>query len=145
MHKTNATLLPNAQSSRFVNEISTVFGKRLDIDNKKTQCNLVPMELLHPWKRGCFCPARQVSFRLNVAKQAQLPRSEASIQGAKKKVNGKKWCLTCSNALLSHQFGPIMVTAHMIFMWSTPRAQSYYRGKTDTPSSVDTVSNWGIT
>ena len=42
---------------------------------------------------------------------------------------------------MSHQFGPIMVTAHMIFIWSTPRAQSYENRKR---LLIQQSGHWGL-
>ena len=42
-----------------------------------------------------------------------------------KKATHCRCSLTVSSTPLSHQLGPIMVTAQMIFMCRTPRAQSY--------------------
>lgn len=54
--------------------------------------------------------------------------------------------LTCSSALLSHQFGPIIVTAQMIFIWSTPRAQSSNTKNSKISAAARRWNlNWNVT
>ena len=80
---------------------------------------------------------------INNSAETRYNGENNSIKNPKTRVHSKagQTCCTCSRFLLSHQFGPIMVTAHMIFIWSTPRAQSYENRKR---LLIQQSGHWGL-